>query len=292
MDIQIGTTIGPWIIINIKSREQNRAIAVVKQIANAASLDAASEEYIMKISLSDKEYKLIRLYNLAEHNLAPIGSKMLQGSSSAGTETVIKLYKYDTELYGKYKHYHWFVMEKYDGDCSNGNIFYIDISKFIESVIKFLKNLHRVHKVIHRDIKLSNVLYKEGKYVVADYELIKEPDNDSICDEHDYDNYYYYSYGAEYGKPVLSYRYDLQAVGYMLMVIDNNYEALPFQKKAHRYYNIKSFKNHFEELRKMRDEYEMPERIQAYFKLIESVDWFSLDPPGEDVYDSIIALFS
>ena len=287
MDVQIGTAIGPWVVINIKSREKDRCIAVVKQIGKSASLDAAletapavgksasldaaSEEYIMKISLSDKEYKFIRLYNLAE--------------------IVLKLYKYDSELYGKYKGYYWFVMEKYDADCSNGNIFYIDISKLIESVIKFLKYLHREHRVIHRDIKLSNILYKEGKYTVADYELIREPDNESICDEHDYDNYYYYSYGAEYGKPVLSYRYDLQAVGYMLMVMDNKYEALPFQKKAHTYYNMKSFKNHFEELNKLRSEYEMPERIKAYFKLIESVDWFSLEPPGEDVYDSIIKLF-
>lgn len=264
MDISIGASIGPWIIISIINKEKDRLIAVVKQIGDV-------DEYVMKISESNKEYMRIPKYNLSQYG--------------------VKLYKNESEAYGKYGSYYWFVMEKYTANCSIGNTFGLDICKFIEDVIKFLKYLHREHRVIHGDIKLPNILYKEGTYSVADYELIKEPDNDNICDESDFDNYYFYSYGAKYGMPVFSYRYDLQAVGYMLMVIDNNYKLLPFQKKAHYYYRHRVFDNYFDELNALKNEYELPEKIKAYFKLIRRVDWFSLEPPTEDIYDEIITLF-
>jgi len=267
MYITIGEAIGPWIIQRIIDNDKLRCIAVVTLENNP------EEEWIIKIQSIKTEYKFILKYGLAKYG--------------------VKVPDDESISFGRYKKYfYWHIMEKFDTDCFKKNTFTLNESEFVKSVITFLKYLHREHKVIHGDIKLQNILYKDGRYAVCDYEAIREPELSTVCDESDYDNYYYYSYGAEYGKPVFSFRYDLNAVGYMLMVIYNNYELLTFQKVAHVYYRNKSFDNNFDELDEYKKELKIPDKLQTYFKIIERVDWSDLEPPAEEIYDEIIQLFS
>ena len=267
MNIPIGTQIGIWTVTQILSSERHRCLAVVR-IAGDFTTD-----WIMKITPSDDEYKFILKYNLQE----------------AG----IKLYP-DADLQaGTYmKHYTWFVMERYTTDCFRLDAEVFSVAPFVAAVMKFLKYLHQTHRMIHGDLKLGNILYKSGAYYVCDYELLREPENSTICDESDYDSYYYWSYGAQYGKPVYSYRYDFEAVGYMLLEVANGHATLPFQRRAHQCYEAKASGNHFPELEALKAQWEVPSRIGHYFALIKGIEWASLEPPSAAIYDEIAAMFA
>lgn len=269
MDFKVGDKIGPWTIQSIIRIERSRCIAVVNQ-------PNISKEYVIKIKYKPTEYRNIIKYDLTNHN----GIKLPNHVQVFG------------ENGSDYTEKFWYVMEKYDADCSKGNTFDLDINKLIQSTIGFLKHLHREHKIIHGDIKLENILYRDGTYTVCDYEAMTEAETSTLCNEDDYNNYYFYSYGAEYDKPIFSYRFDLQSLGYMLMIIDNNYNLLDFQTKAQKYYTDRSRSNHYAELEILKAKYEISDKINAYFKIIDAVDWFCLDPPANEIYDGVIALFS
>lgn len=266
MDIHIGQKIGQWTVQSIIQSEHLRCLAVVR-------LEGSTTDWVMKITPSATEYKCILKYDLQT--------------------TGIKLYPDEHLRTGTYmEDYYWFVMEQYTANCYRIAPEYFDISRFVADTMKFLKYLHQTHRRIHGDLKLCNILYKNGAYYVSDYELITEPENSTICDESDYDNYYYWSYGAQYGKPVNSYRYDFEAVGYMLLVVANGHKTLSFQRRAHQYYEARSWANHYPELEALKGQWEMPSRIEAYFKLIESVEWTCLEPPAAAIYDEIAAMFA
>ena len=265
MNIPIGTKIGPWIVTKIIHSEKLRCLAVVR-------LEGDATEWVMKIMPADTEYKFIQRYDLQQ-----VGIKLYP-------DVAIQVGTYMT-------HYTWFVMERYTTDSYRLGPHLFDVAPFVAAVMKFLKYLHQTHRMIHGDLKLGNILYKMGSYCICDYELLKEPENSTICDESDYDNYYYWSFGAQYGKPIYSYRYDLEAVGHMLLVAANGHKTLPFQRRAHQYYDMRSRSNHFPELKALKGQWEMPYRIEQYFKLIEEVEWTSLEPPAAAIYDRIVDLF-
>ena len=266
MNIPIGTTIGPWTVTEILHSEYLRCLAVVR-------LAGDETDWVMKISPNDIEYKFIQRYDLQQ-----VGIKLHPDVAiQAGTYM---------------KHYTWFVMERYTTDCYRIDAGVFDVGPFVADVMKFLKYLHLTHHVIHGDLKLGNVLYKSGAYYVCDYDLIREPENSTICDESDYDNYYYWSYGAQYGKPVYSYRFDFEAVGHMLLVAANGHATPPFQRRAHQCYEAKSSTNHFPELEALRGQWKVPSRIEAYFELIKRIEWTSLEPPAAAIYDEIAAMFA
>lgn len=270
MDFKVGNTIGTWTIQIIIFIDRARCIAVVSRQSN-------HKDYIMKIGYTKTEYENIIKYELA----------------SNGGVKIPELDQISGEIGSGYTTKYWYIMEKYDADCFGGGTgFGLDTSELIRTTILFLKHLHLKHRVIHGDIKLGNILYKDCSYAVCDYEAIKQPENSTVCDESDYDNYYYYSYGAEYDKPIYSYRFDLQSVGYMLMVIYNNYKLLEFQIKAHTYYTSKARDNFFPILEVLKGRYTMPTKVAEYFKIIEAIDWFCLEPPAEEIYDAILELFS
>ena len=188
------------------------------------------------------------------------------------------------------KMYSWLVMEEYCFDCSIKRNYLFDEKNFLHSVIKFLKYIHIDHKVVHSDIKLKNILYKNNQYRVCDFETLNPPTNKYLCDSSNPDNYYYYLYGCEYQKPVFSYRFDLQAVGYMLWSIHNDYKQFEFQNIAQKYYEKRYTIDLFDELEKMKKTCKIPEKIKKYFDIVSKVDWYSLEPPSGEIYDEILNL--
>lgn len=264
MNIDIGTKIGPWIIGQIMNSTALQCLAVVH-------LEGDTAEWVMKISPTRTEYNIIQKLNL----------------QSVG----IDLYKDELYAAGKYNKLYWFVMEKYDSDCMLMDPIAFDCVIFVADVMRFLKYIHQTYNMIHSDLKLDNVLYRGRSYFVCDYEYIMKPEIMTICDEDDTDNYYYYIHGAEYGKPVHSYRYDFEAVGIMLMVAANGHKYLPFQEKAKQYYEAKSSINHFPELEVLKAQWKMPTRLETYFEIIKKVEWTCIDPPDVEIYDKIISIF-
>lgn len=265
MNINIHDCIGPWEILSVLKVEQTSCVAIVKR-------GCESIEWVLKISDNDNEIKNILKYDIQRHEF---GIKMPESDAS-----------------GIYKKWHWFVMEKCKCDCSALVKNSIHIGSFIECIIGFLKYIHRTHKVIHGDLKINNILQNNTIYKVCDFETMTVPSNKSLCNETNSDYYYYYGYGAEYNKPVDSYRYDLQALGSALVFIDNESKLLQFQHLAFYYYRNRFKLNYFDNLKRLRDVVTMSEKTKAYFKIVEIIDWFSPEPPPESVYDEIIALYS
>lgn len=284
MDIYVGKVIGPWIINKIIFKNDPKWIVKVKLNNDKKNKILKSvlnniPFWVMKITDDMNEFNKFKNYGL---NTSEFGFIIPNDN----------YYSNGKFCYGKYI-FMWFVMEEYCFDCSS--IEYINLhlneAKMLESIVLFLKYIHRGHNIVHNDLKLKNILYKNNEYRVCDYESLHKPENKQLCDETHFNNYYYYYYGCEYKKPIYSYRYDLQALGYILWTIYNNYEKFEFQNVAINYYQKQERCNKYDELEILRKSMIMPDKIKKYFNIISKVDWYCLDPPSEDIYREILNLY-
>jgi hypothetical protein len=280
MNVKIGNNIGPWVINKILKTEYTRSILQVflnKDFDHLIDSELGGVKYwIMKISQECDEYEKIKKYKLDE------------------CEYTIKTLNNNDISNGKYdEKYYWYIIEEYCFDCSRKIIGLTNIEKkLIPTIINFLRYLHIKQKAIYGDLKLKNVLYKNGNYVMCDFESIKNPNNDELCDEYKSSNYYYYYIGCEYNKPIWSYRTDLEAVGYILWYIINGYKFLDFQVNAQYYYEKDYEANRYSKLESLKynDFENMPLIVNKYFEIISRIDWFNLEPPSSEIYDEIIKL--
>ena len=198
---------------------------------------------------------------------------------------------------GRYGNYDWYVIELYTDDIGKNIKFVKDnFSKLLISMCNFLKFLHRERCLVHGDIKLQNVLFKEGANIlfkICDYETIKKPNLSTICREAGYDGYYYYSLGCYPDKSYNTYRMDLEAFGIILWSVmsseDGVKKKLEFQQKSWSYYEnkIKDDKYEHLDILKEKDKENMPEIIKKYFEIISFVDWELQIPPNISVYNKI-----
>lgn len=320
MKLNIGDNIGPWIINKIIKTEYSRSILQVylkKNFDQVAPMSSSLQEaitsspleehlintelggtdrscellppnsdicslkgtkyWIMKITYKINEYEIIKKYKLDE------------------CDYIVKTIKKEEISNGKYdEKYYWYIMEEYCFDCSRKIIGVINIEKkIVTTIVNFLRYLHIEQKAIHGDIKLKNVLYKNDNYAICDFESVKNPNNDELCDEYISSNYYYYYIGCEYKRPIWSYRTDLEAVGYILWYIINKYHLLEFQKSAQYYYENEYEANRFPKLETLKyNDYEnIPDIVNKYFEITSKIDWFNLEPPSNEIYDEIIKLF-
>lgn len=198
---------------------------------------------------------------------------------------------------GRYGNYDWYVIELYTDDIGKNIKFVKDnFSKLLISMCNFLKFLHRERCLVHGDIKLQNVLFKEDANIlfkICDYETIKKPNLSTICREAGYDGYYYYSLGCYPDKSYNTYRMDLEAFGIILWSVmsseDGVKKKLEFQQKSWSYYEnkIKDDKYEHLDILKEKDKENMPEIIKKYFEIISVVDWELQIPPNISVYNKI-----
>lgn len=198
---------------------------------------------------------------------------------------------------GRYGNYDWYVIELYTDDIGKNIKFVKDnFSKLLISMCNFLKFLHRERCLVHGDIKLQNVLFKEDANIlfkICDYETIKKPNLSTICREAGYDGYYYYSLGCHPDKSYNTYRMDLEAFGIILWSVmsseDGVKKKLEFQQKSWSYYEnkIKDDKYEHLDILKEKDKENMPEIIKKYFEIISFVDWELQIPPNISVYNKI-----
>lgn len=280
MKLNIGDNVGPWIINKILKTEYSRSILQVflnKDFENLIDSELGGIKYwIMKISIDSNEYKIIKKYKIDECDYA------------------IRTLKNELISNGIYDNvYYWYIIEEYCFDCSRKVNMVINKKKLIITIINFLRYLHREQNAIYGDMKLKNILYKNGNYVMCDFESVKNPNNDELCDEYKSSNYYYYYIGCEYEKPIWSYRTDLEAVIYMIWYIINENRQLDFQKSAQYYYENDYNVNRFAKLEaiKYEDFADIPIIICDFFKITSNIDWFNLEPPSNEIYDEIIKLF-
>jgi hypothetical protein len=283
----LNAIIGPWKVIKIIDNTRDTYIVEVTLYDTLNDTkDTKNIEWIMKLSNSkytNCESDIILKYNLTEYTdglIFPLNS---------------------IHFSGIYKGYNWYVMEKCDSDC-NKNIPDIrpNIESFKDDVCNFLRFIHIKKNIIHGDLKLKNVLLKDNRFKVCDYESIGRINSRYLCSVNDYIGYYYYYLGCKENKPYFSYRMDLEALGIMLWSIINLYnvcdinkspiEMMDWQSKSVFYYNKKLNYNYYHELEILKKKEEMPNFIKNYFKIIENIDWNSILPPSNDIYDKIINL--
>jgi serine/threonine protein kinase len=284
MNISIGQIIGPWIVHKIIFKNDVKWVVKVK-------LNGVINEEILKNILNNNIFWIMKItddmnefYNFAKYELNTKEYGLLLPNND---------YYSNGKIVSGGLTFMWFVMEEYCFDCSTveyKNI-NLDEKKIIKSVVLFLKHIHRKYNIIHGDLKLKNILYKNNEYRVCDFETLRKPKNTYLCDENHFNNYYYYLHGCEYKKPVYSYRYDLQALGYILWNILNKYEKFEFQRLAQIYYERQENYNKFEKLEIIKNSLVMPDKIKSYFQIISRVDWNCLDPPPEEIYQEILNLY-
>jgi hypothetical protein len=88
---------------------------------------------------------------------------------------------------------------------------------------------------------------------------------------------------------------DLEALGIMLWSIlsinnTSSKEMMDWQKDSIYYYNKKLNYNYYYELNASKNNENTPDFIKKYFKIIETVDWNSITPPSDEIYDKILEL--
>ena len=200
----------------------------------------------------------------------------------------------------------WYITEKYDEDIGKNYIFTKSKWKdLLVSVIQFLKYLHQ-QKIIHGDLKAKNILYKphaEIIFKVCDYESLQTPRNDEICKDEGYNGFYYYSLGCDKSQPYFSYRMDLEAFGHILWAVLLSTEKAEYlfewqvmaydlykkkvKNKTDLYYN---YYNYMDQIKKKSYNQLMINIIEKYFKIISVIDWKSIEPPDNSIYDELIEL--
>jgi serine/threonine protein kinase len=285
MNFSVGDTIGQWKIIKFISGHNGAYIYEV--CTTITDYDIISKKlygksiWVMKLKdiQFEDESKVIIKYNLSSCPYTLV---------TPNDETLFS---------GRYNKHDWYIIELYTSDILKNIKFAKDnFSDLLISICNFLKFLHRERCVVHGDIKLQNVLYKEDVnmlFKVCDYETVKKPDLSTICREAGYDGYYYYSLGCHPDKSYNSYRMDLEAFGIILWSVmtrqDDVKTKLEFQQKSWYYYENKIREDKYENLDivKEKDKDNMPEIIKKYFEIISFVDWELQIPPNIGVYNKI-----
>jgi serine/threonine protein kinase len=201
----------------------------------------------------------------------------------------------------------WSITEKYDEDISKNFIFAKNNWTYLlESVIEFLRYIHREKKVVHGDIKAKNILYKtdsEILFKVCDYESLTPPNLTDICKQSGCNGYYFYSIGCAKNESFYSYRMDLEAFGLILWAVlvskTKDEYIFDWQKMCHKLYNQKivtdinvTNSNYIliDNLKKMAYMYNMIDIINKYYEIISDVNWKSTEPPDNNIYDELINL--
>lgn len=198
----------------------------------------------------------------------------------------------------------WFAMRRYAGPIAYDDMSRHNWRRIAQDVLRFLSYLHRSCHLIHMDIKVTNILAHRSRteFVVSDYELCDTPKRRlTHTYKPDY-RYYYLAMGAELDQPLVSWRMDLTALGYILAeltwnTVDN--KRTTFQQRMYDIRNAVSAGAHDDpsgdaDLVALR-EAEMAAAhpsVLAYLRLIkERLPWDMECPPPESLYRELLNFF-
>jgi serine/threonine protein kinase len=285
MNFSVGDTIGQWKIIKFISGHNG---AYIYEVCTTIT---DYDDIIKK--LYGKSLWAIKLKDIRFDD----ESQTIIKHTLSNNAYILNIPNEETLFRGRYGNYDWYVIELYTDDIGKNMKFAKDnFSRLLMSMCNFLKFLHRERCLIHGDIKLQNVLFKEDANIlfkICDYETIKKPDLSTICREAGYDGYYYYSLGCHPDKSYNTYRMDLEAFGIILWSVMSSQDDVKikfaFQQKSWSYYENKNKNDHYYDLDilKEKDKENMPEIIKKYFEIISFVDWELQIPPNIGVYNKI-----
>jgi len=188
----------------------------------------------------------------------------------------------------------WYIMRHYDGT--------IDVDPFCQSqwrnigiqVLQFLQDFHHRVGMAHMDIKRGNILVDRsaGTFHVCDFGNASAPSADKrvlggFCDN---SKWYYLAMGGELDQPMVSWRMDLVALGYVLATLQPSwswrFENECWEKRAGR--GILSIESVLEV---RRVSIMLCTELRPYFTRLTLLPWTSVEPPAPEFYEELAALF-
>lgn len=201
-----------------------------------------------------------------------------------------------SSIFGTWNNKEWYVMRHYPHVCKKKDE-YVTIHALARACLSFACDLHRETKHAYLDWRLDNIFKdSQGNYFIGDYEFCEIPNkyDDTFLFEYGLDRdmkYYFLQRGAELDKPLVRYRLDLEAIGYMLMSIlwiDEPYWYMYCDKARNKSPDSLTDK----ELIRIRDMYkDSIEVLQPYFQKIKECSWDDDEPNSREWYESLLKLF-
>ena len=202
--------------------------------------------------------------------------------------------------HGKTNDISWYVMKYYPRICSYVND-HKEFRTLIKTCIEFIKDIHIKIGYVYLDWRLDNILKKqENGFVISDYEFLEKPKESvkPFAEEYIYNKdylYYFIQLGANIDQPLVSYRTDLEAIGFLAI----KFLEIPNPTWMIQCNNIREEKIRpipVDILATMRDIYK-EEIIQehpclaTYFEKIKECPWESLTCMNAEWYDQLAAIF-
>ena len=199
-------------------------------------------------------------------------------------------------FYGIWDSKEWYVMRHYSHVCKK-KYELANMNALARACLMFACDLHHETKYAYVDWRLDNVFKDdEGNYFIGDYEFCEIPNkyDDTFLSQYGIEKdmkFYFLQRGAELDKPLVRYRLDLEAIGYMLMSLlwmDEPYWYIycdVSRKKA-----AETLKD--EDLVQQRDKYkDSIEVLRPYFQKIKECSWDDDEPNSREWYESLLKLF-
>lgn len=204
------------------------------------------------------------------------------------------------EIPDDYKGADWYAMRRYDDYLACNVYCRSHWRTFAVNILEFLEDLHHSVGLVHMDIKKANILIdkRTNTCVVADYEHAVRP-NHKWTGDYDADtSWYYVALGAEFDKPLFSWRMDLVAVAYVLSDLSapKCRPLISYRQFEHECYMRRVSKPAMtlEEILVLRgaDIAAAHPDLQEYWRRVGQLSWYATTPPPHCFYAEMRALLT
>ena len=190
----------------------------------------------------------------------------------------------------------WYAMRRYDGHLEADEFGRSQWRSIGVQVLAFLEDLHHELGMAHMDIKKTNILVNRlsGTVHVCDFANAESPAvvtrNLRTFDPNT--KWYYVGFGCELDQPMVSWRTDLVALGYLLASLQPNwtwrFEAECWEKREGR-----GILSEEATLELRRQEMMCYRVLEPYFTRLTLLPWTAAaEPPARSFYQELAALFT
>lgn len=196
-------------------------------------------------------------------------------------------------LYGRTPNTGWYALKRYAG--------HVELDPYCKErwrtlaihVLQFLQDFHHDHGLLHMDIKRANILIDRERqaFVVADYEHADRPSTTLTTSYTDSYKWYYMAMGAELDQPLLSWRLDLVALGYLVASLTVEKSAWTFEQACWDKRDGSGLPSEEVVGLRLQELANVDSTVLAYLEHIKEVDWSAKEPPARSFYVELEELF-
>jgi len=205
----------------------------------------------------------------------------------------VELYPKLSDLYGN----GWYALRRYDGHVERDEFCRTHWRIIAAHALQFLQDFHHELGLIHMDIKKGNIFVDRTniQFVVGDYENALTPCSETMVATYSDDHkWYYMSLGAEFDKPLMSWRFDLTALGYVIASLTVEPDAWTFENECWERrlgHGSSDTPNEVVALRAKELATAAP-AVVAYMERVGTLAWDLKEPPPRSFYEELETLFT